>query len=405
MPKPAARRALTEKGIAALKPEPGKRVTVFDTIVPGLCVRVTERGVKSFTVIARHQGRQRWVTIGTVGAIGLADAREAAREALAKARRGEDPGAKPAPIREADTFAKVAAFVEKYAKRHNRSWAETERIFAVYVTPAWGKRDVRSITRRDVIELLETVARENGPIMSNRVLAAARKLFSWCVERDIVTANPCSHVTPLGKEVSRDRVLSDDELRVFWAAAGTLGEPWRSFFSTLALTGQRLGEVAGMRWPDVDLDRATWTLPREATKSDRAHEVPLSPEVVAILTALSRRSGPYVFTTGDGRKPVRGFSAAKRVLDAAMPGVAPWRLHDLRRTFATGAARSGIAPHVVEKALNHAGGVIAGVAAVYNRYGFETEKRRALEAWSAHVLGLIAERPGNVVGLRARAGE
>ena len=137
-----------------------------------------------------------------------------------------------------------------------------------------------------------------------------------------------------------------------------------------------------MRWADVDLDRALWTLPAALNKSGRLHEVPLSTPAVRILRAIPRRSGPYVFTTGDGSKPVSGFGRPKAKL-------APdsWRLHDLRRTFATTAARLGIAPHVVEKCLNHSGGTIRGVAAVYNRAGYDAEKRHALDAWAAHLAG------------------
>ena len=223
MPKPAARRNLTDKGIAALKPMAGKRVTVFDTVVPGFAVRVTERGAKSFLLVTRFQGRQRWVTIGPVGAMRLAEAREAAREALAKARRGDDPGAKPAAPPAPDIFALIAArFIAEYAQPRNRSWRETERIFRFYVLPVWGDRDVTMIARRDVRELLEAVARDHGPIMSNRVLSAVRKLFAWSLERDIVSASPAAGVRAVAKEVSRDRVLSDDELRAFWKATGEL---------------------------------------------------------------------------------------------------------------------------------------------------------------------------------------
>jgi Arm domain-containing DNA-binding protein len=219
MPKPAARRKLTDKGIAALKPMPGKRVTVFDTVVPGFAVRVTERGAKSFLLVTRFQGRQRWVTIGPVGAMRLAVAREAARDELAMVRRGIDPGAKPAAVRPPDTFAVIAvSFIAEYAKPRNRSWRETERIFHFYVLPVWGDRDITTIARRDVRELLEAVARDHGPIMSNRVLSAVRKLFAWSLERDIVAASPAAGVRPVARETSRDRVLSDGELRAFWGA-------------------------------------------------------------------------------------------------------------------------------------------------------------------------------------------
>ena len=386
---------LNDRGIAALKPVAGKRITVFDTVVPGFAVRVTERGAKSFVLITRFQGRQRWLTIGPVGAIRLAEARERARDALSMVRRGIDPGAKPVVPR---TFAMIAGrFVAEYARPWNRSWRETERILDRYATPAWGSRDIVGLSRRDVRELLEAVARDHGPIMSNRVLSTVRKLFGWALERDIVSINPASGVHPVAKEVSRDRVLSDEELRAFWQATAELAEPWGSFFRVLALTGQRLGEVARMRWEDVDLDRALWTLPAAMNKSGRLHEVPLTEPAVAILRAIPRRSGPHVFTTAEGSKPVAGFAKPKARL--APNG---WRLHDLRRTFATISARMGIAPHVVEKVLNHSGGTIRGVAAVYNRCAYDAEKRHALDAWARY---MTSEPTENVVRLSARGSD
>jgi integrase len=389
MPKPAARVRLIDRSVAALEPVDGKRVTVFDAVVAGLALRCTERGAKSFLVITNFHGKQRWVTLGRYPVLGLKEARDRAREVLAKVGRGEDPGAKPKTPAEPDSFATIAArFVTEYAQPRNRSWRESERIFRVYCA-RWSERDITLISRRDVRELLERVAREHGPIMANRVLAAVRKLFAWAAERDIVSASPAAGVRPVAKENSRDRVLNDGELRLFWRATGEMRMPWGQFFRVLALTGQRRSEVARMRWADIDLDRAVWTLPRELTKTDRAHEVPLSAPVLDILGAMPRFSGPFVFTTGNGNKPISDFTGAKEALDRAMPaGTPPWTNHDLRRTFATVSARLGIPPHIVEKALNHSSGSIRGVAAVYNRHGYEAEKRRALEAWARHLVGL-----------------
>ena len=389
---------LTDRGIAALKPVAGRRITVFDSVVPGFAVRVTEHGHKSFVLITRLHGRQRWITLGTVGATRLAQAREEARDALALVRRGIDPTARPAAVRPPDTLAAIAArFIEEYAKPRNRSWSESDRILRVYVLPAWGGRDITSITRRDVRELLETVASDHGGVMSNRTLSVVRKLFAWSLERDIVAASPAAGVRPVAREVSRDRVLSDAELRAFWHATGKLSEPWGPFFRVLALTGQRLGEVAGMRWCDLDLSRALWTLPASANKSGRLHEVPLTEPVTRILRDIGRHSGPLVFTSDDGSKPIAGFARPKDAITAAMPPGPRWTPHDLRRTFATAAARLGTPPHVVEKCLNHSGGTIRGVAAVYNRAGYDTEKRHALDAWARY---LTADHPsGNVVAL------
>ena len=389
MPKPAARKRLTERSIASLKPgyRPGPpggkdikaaRYTVFDAIVPSFAVRVTESGHKSFVVITTHaKGEQRWITLGTVGNTTLADARKRARELLALAESGVDPTAKvEAPPTYADI---VARFIAEYAKPRNRRWHDAERILTKY--PAgWLSRPIADIAKHEVRELLETVARDHGPVMSNRVLSAVRKLFAWALERDIIKLSPAAGVRPVAREVSRDRVLSDAELRAFWRATGAMAYPWGAYYRMLALTGQRLSEVARMRWQDIE--GAMWTLPREATKTDQRHEVPLSGPALAILQELPRGVGPFVFSTGDGTKAIRDLSGPHERLEQAMPGE-HWTPHDLRRTFASVAARLGTLPHVVEKVLNHSGGTIRGVAAIYNRYGYDAEKRAALDAWGA----------------------
>ena len=197
--------------------------------------------------------------------------------------------------------------------------------------------------------------------------------------------------------------------------------PWKPLLQILALTAQRRAEVATLRWQDLDgLDghAPLWTLPREATKADRAHTVPLSPEAAAILNDLPRHEGPYVFTTGDGSRPVSGFTPVKRRLDKAMLAalreaaeeaggdletveLPPWKLHDLRRTAASGMARFGTPPHVVAAILNHAPGATQGITAVYNRYSYAEERRTALATWARCLSSLTQEDFGNVVAFKA----
>jgi integrase len=354
--------------------------------------------------------------------------------------RGEDPAAKKrltrAAAREAsDNFETVSAdFVERYVRPNNRasSAKETERLLRTKVLPTWRGRKIGDIRRRDVIELLDQIAEAGAPFSANRTLAAVRRLFNWCIERDILSTNPCTGVRPAVQEVSRDRVLSDEELALVWRAAGELGEPFGPFVRLLILTAQRRDEVAGMRWSEVDLARQLWTLPRERVKNDTAHDVPLSVQASAVLSELTRLAGSpdFVFTSGAGRAPaitpnvrlvpISGFSKAKKNLDAAAlrflrqdaedQGLDPsgvdalpnWRLHDLRRTAATGMARLGIAIPVVEKILNHTSGTFAGVVGVYQRHGFALEKRAALEAWGRHIERLASGRQAeNVVPFHA----
>jgi integrase len=198
---------------------------------------------------------------------------------------------------------------------------------------------------------------------------------------------------------ARDRVLTDAEVGQVWRACGASGEPFGSAVRLLLLTGCRLNEVAGMRTPELSDDGATWTIPGERTKNGRAHVVPLSPQAREVLAGVLRISDSLVFTT-NGRTPVSGWSKVKRRLDRAAE-IPSWRLHDLRRTAATGMAELGVPPHVVEAALNHVSGARAGVAGTYNRAAYAAEKRAALERWGAHVAGLASgRRAAKVVPIR-----
>ena len=390
---------LTDLMVAQLKPLATGRREVFDKALPAFGMRVTERGVKSWFLMTRIDGKLSRLTLGRYPAIGLAEARKKARATGDEIASGNDPRARHEAPRGDTVRAVVEAFLKRHAQVNNRSWRETERIFNFDVIPAWGDRDVRTISRRDVRDLLNSIVERGAPIMANRLLANLRKLFNWACAEDLIESSPCVKVAPPGKETARDRVLSDDETVAVWHAALTLGQPFSTFVRVLLLTAQRRDEVASMRWADVDLDSALWTLPREATKPDRVHEVPLAPAVVELLKAMPRiGKSAFVFTT-TGVSPISGFSKVKARLDA-FSGVKHWRLHDLRRTAATGMARLGIAPHIVEKVLNHQQGVIRGVAAVYNRASYNPEKRSALEAWARKVDASVNGVRSNVVAIR-----
>ena len=192
---------------------------------------------------------------------------------------------------------------------------------------------------------------------------------------------------PLAKEVERDRVLTDRELAAVYRAAGEIGWGFGAMVQLLALTGQRRNEVAGMQWDELDLRAKTWTIPKERAKNAEGHIVPLSPQAVAIIEALPRIVGsPYVFTT-TGTSCISGFSKGKAELDA-MVKLPAWRLHDLRRTVATGMAKLGVDLPVIERVLNHVSGSFAGIVGVYQKHKYQDEMRKALDAWAAHVAGL-----------------
>lgn len=385
----------TQAAVDRLKPPASGRVEYWDELLPAFGLRIAESGRRTWQLMYRLDGKQRRLKLADVGGASptnLEAARTLARDALQQVQTGIDPAAEKqqakgeaATQRQPDTVASVVPeFVKRYLAPKNKSWRETEKLLNRHIVATWGERDITSISRRDVRDMLDGLVDRGFPIAANRTLATGRKLFNWAIEREITTTNPFAGVHAPGKETQRDRVLSDDELVKVWRAAEQAGGICGAFFRLLILLGQRREEIATMRWCDLDLDTRTWTLPRESTKADRAHEVPLPPLSIEVLTALPR-FGTYVFSTTRGDKPISGFSKLKaRIVQSA--GFGDWRVHDLRRTAATGMARLGVPSSTISKILNHAEG---GVTRIYNRYAYDNEKRIALETWAQKVESLV----------------
>jgi integrase len=418
---------LTAAAVGKMKAGATRR-EVPDAHTPGLYLVLQPSGRRSFAVRTRVQGKPAKITLK---ALGLADARREAEGIITAAREGKDPRQIKADAEAARpvTFAELAdAYLERWAKPRKKTWKEDEADIKRDLLPTWGKRSAAEITRRDVLAVLEAKA-ATAPIRSNRLRALLSRVFGFGMDADLVPASPVAGVKPLSKERQRDRVLTDAELLALWRVWDT--HPLGTWFKLALLTGQRRGELANMRWADLDLDleAPVWRLSAASTKAGRAHEVPLAEPVVDLLRkapkvvtdAKTGATAALVFTT-NGRTPISGFSKAKVALDRAMLAemqkleeerakgrdetaakieLAPWRIHDLRRTAASGMARLGTPPHVLAKILNHTPGSAQGVTAIYNRHGYDREKRHALVAWAAHVLALVEERPGNVVALRA----
>ncbi len=338
---------------------------------------------------------------------------------LGRVEKGEDPVAeKKARIQAAQAQVRdsVETVVELFMERHVRPKLarpdEAQSLFDKDVLPRIGHKLIKEVTRRDVIELVDRVVDRGSPYRANSVLAAVRKLFNWSIERGIVDASPVVGIGMPQKIEQRDRILEDDEIKTVWGAFENLGYPFGPLFKLLLLTGQRRNEVAKMRWCDIDLDNRVWTLPKEMTKAHRLHTVPLSEQAIEIIETLPHIAGSdLVFTTGKGRNrekpnrmnvPVRGFGKAKARVDRWL-GIPDWRLHDLRRTAASGMARFGTPINVLSKILNHASsGAQGGVTAIYNRYAYEDEKRIALEKWGSHVDHIVTGREAKVVPLHYR---
>lgn len=257
--------------------------------------------------------------------------------------------------------------------------------------PRWQARRVGDIGKADVQAVMDELMAAGTPSAARHAFAAIRKFFNWCVERGLIAQSPCLAMRPPARTTSRDRVLADGELRAILSAADDQGLPFGPIVRLLVLTAQRRGEVVGMRWDEIDARAALWEIPADRTKNHRPHVVPLTPAALAVLDALPRVPGtPYVFPArGYADRPYSGYSKGKRELDARA-GQHGWTLHDLRRTAATGMAKSGVPPHVVERLLNHVSGTFGGVAGVYNRFGYLDEMRDALMRWERHVHDLTA---------------
>jgi integrase len=372
---------LTVKGIEALRPGE-KRREIPDALMMGLYLLVQPgTGNKTWAVRCRHNGRPRKFTIGRYPVYGLAEAREAAARILRTVSEGRDPGRPNA----ASVDAAIAQFLERHARRKYRPSTLRECMRTLdRALAAWRGRRLDSITKADVRDVLDTIA---GPAASNQTLKFLKRLFSWAVAEDLLESSPLIGLEKPHIERSRDRILTDAELRSVWRAAEAAGYAFGDFVKVAILTGQRPGEVSGMRREELHGD--TWILPSERVKNKKSHSVPLSRQAMAIIEAAPQVSSEYVFSYAEGR-PLRGFHHAKQALDKAS-GVGGWTLHDLRRTCASGLARLGVSIAVIEQILNHRGGSLAGVAGVYIRHQFETEKRAALQQWADHVDRLCAQ--------------
>lgn len=376
------------------------RVQYPDGKLPGFGVRVSSNGLKVFYLTYRLAGQSRRMILGRYPYKSLAAARAEAHTAIGQITSGIDPqrvvSDEPVPAGRSLTFARALdQFVQLYCSQHNRpsTAAETERVLRSVFLPDWQNRDLLAISRQDILGILDAIVARGAPSTAIHAYAAIRKFFTWCVERDLVEISPCLHLKPPAKKHSRERVLIDDEIVKLWKASREIGYPFGAIFQLLLLTGQRRGEVVGMRWTEIDLKQGVWTIPGARTKNGKAHSVPLTPRVRAILKALPCFESAFVFPArGKPEQPYSGYSKGKRELDA-LADLHEWTLHDLRRTAATGMAELGVPPHVVEKILNHSTGTFAGVAGVYNRFEYRSEMRSALRLWAAHIKKIIKHKP------------
>jgi integrase len=364
---------------------------VFDGDVPGFGIRLRTSGSKTYVFQYKIGNRQRRLTLGPVSALDLGKARSAAKDLYAKVRLGGDPaGDKQQAKRKAsETFMAVASLYLRHqqARLRPRSYAQVERHLSLYAKPLH-QLQLEMVTRRDVAACIAAVRTNSGDTTGNRARSTISAFFTWAMGEGFVEVNSAIG-TNRSEERTRERVLDTDELCLIW---NNLPDgDCSAIVRLLMLTGQRAGEIAGLRWSEIHGD--TIVLAGGRTKNHREHAVPLAPAACAIIAGQPQHEGrDTVFGRGQGG--FNSWSAAKGAIDKRVTKVTgrtldAWRVHDIRRSFATHAAEIGIPPHIIEAVLNHVSGHKAGVAGVYNRAAYEAEKRTALERWATHLTAIV----------------
>jgi integrase len=377
-------------------------VIYWDVGRPGFGVKVTPKGRKVFVVLYRTGGsgsRLRKYTIGPYGRVTLHQAQVAAHKVFTAKLEGRDPAGEKREAKRRIIADRVDDLLEAYIAQHvsqRRSGGEISRLLRREIGKAWGSRSIHEITKRHVVEVITAIEQRGAPVAANKTLKIIKTFLRWCVGRAVLDQSPADGVPLPAKEISRDRVLVDDELARVIIAARKIGGPYGGIVELLTLTAQRREEGARVTSDEFDIEQRIWTLPKSRTKNGKPHIVHLSNEAIIILNRANK-TGAFVFSL-NRTKPFQDFGRAKRELDE-LSGVTGWRLHDLRRTCVSGMARLGIPPHVADKILNHQSGTISGVAAVYQRHDFLAERKDALERWSAHVAKIVRE----ALGERGRA--
>jgi integrase len=416
-------KVLTARTVEQMKPGPARR-EIRDGGAKGLYLYIQPKSGSKSWVLLLPTGK---LHLGTVDLSGreatgtpvlgapltLAGARWLAAELQRQHLAGQDVRRKAKTTK----FSAVAQqFIDEHVKPNTRRWQETERVLSG-IAERWSDKDITSINGDLIYKMIDESRRRGIPGVRQRTKGISdsrgrsvshilSKLFSWALQHRLITADPSDGVYCPPPLPGRERVLTDAEIVLFWRATDQLSEPVGPMLKLLLLTGARLREVSGMR--RGELDGSTWTIPGTRTKNKRPLVLPLPPLAHDILSKL-KVLGDCVFTT-TGNRPVGGYSNIKKRLDKLMKAalevdrptesIPPWRIHDLRRTTATGMANIRIPPHIIEACLNHVSGSKAGVAGIYNRATYAEEKKAALERWANHIEGLVSGRTAKVTALR-----
>lgn len=398
-----------------------KDAFLWDDDLTGFGLKITPAGRRVYLLQYRLGGRgsaTRRMTLGVHGSPWTpAGAREEAERLLVLVKQGKDPAAEKEERRRMATDLAFDGYATKFLADYGKpnwkpgTYSNAESLMRRFITPSLKKKPLPLIRRSDISAMFDGLPSGKAALPRN-VFALIRKLFAWAVERGDIDRSPLEGFKGPSSVASRDRVLSDDELKLVWLSAGDLGYPFGNLMQFLIATGQRREECAGISWPELEKARAEWVIPANRSKNGIAHTVPLNALAVALLDARGTddkwpKKGP-VFTT-TGKTSVSGYSRAKSRLDALITKrngkepIAPWRLHDLRRTLATGLQRLGVRFEVTEAVLNHVSGSKSGIAGVYQRHDWRQEKRDALDAWAGHVRAVVNRvDQTNVIALAER---
>jgi integrase len=403
----------TDRFLRSLKWDPVRGYQpIWDGALPNFGVRVGKTGKRTFIVARRASGNKvpRWPTVGIYPDMSLKEARERAREIRSNLMRGitpkqqqleqqrrEEERRAAEEARRQNLFATVAEdFIKKHLC-HLRAGKRVEDLIRSTLIPRLGSRPAPEIRRSEICQLLEIIGEARGPAAARSTKVAISTIFDWTLNRGTVEQlefNPATGIDMdklVGPLRSRDRILTDTEIKIFWQATGQLDYPWQPLLRLLLATGQRLREIAHCQWQEVDVDKAELVLPAIRVKNKTTHIVPLAPMALKILRGLPRfAGGSYCFTTTAGRRPVGGFDRVKLRLDRLITDIAdipPWVIHDLRRTARSNFSALGVPPIVAEVCLGHKQG---GVRGIYDRYSYAIEKRAALEKWEARLLSIVS---------------
>jgi integrase len=390
-------------------PDGQKDKLFFDEVLPGFGLRVTKGGSRIFILQYNVGKKKRRTTLGIWGAeLTTTKARRKAETLRGQVRDRRDPVAERRAAQaetllaeaQAQAAAAAAAYtvetlISEWTAHHlsarSASYRKRVPVELRGALKPWLTAPAGDFGRTDAVRVLDSVKTLHGPVAANRLRAEARSCWSWAVKRGALAVNPWEATPrPLARETPRERVLTDAEVGAVYNAAGSVNDPWGVLVRLLILTGQRRGEVAGMRWSELELEAGNWALPGERTKNHQPHTVPLTAEAVALLRTVKRRKGSELVFEGPRQTSFSGFGKLKDALDAALikadQVLSPWTMHDLRRTLATGLQRLGVRLEVTEAVLNHVSGSRSGIVGVYQRHGWEREKVEALKAWTENVV-------------------